>query len=66
MALFLVVPWSTYHALRGLPLSTVYVATAVSQLLVVAISLAWLGERYTRRQRLGFALVLGGVVLFNL
>jgi len=66
IALFLVVPWTTYNALRGLPLSTVYVATALSQLLVVAISLAWLRERYSRRQQLGFALVLAGVVVFNL
>ena len=66
VVLFLVVPYSTYNALRGLPLSTVYVATAVSQLLVVGISLAWMRERYTRRQQAGFALVLAGVVLFNL
>lgn len=64
--LFLAVPFTTYQALRGLPLSTVYVATALSQLLVVGLSLAWLGERYTRRQQAGFALVLAGVVLFNL
>ena len=65
IALFLLVPYTTYNALRGLPLATVYVATAISQLLVVLLSLALMGERYTPRQYLGFALVLLGVVVYN-
>jgi drug/metabolite transporter (DMT)-like permease len=64
--LFLLVPFTTYNALKGLSLATVYVATAVSQLLVVAISLLLLGERYSSRQYAGFALVLAGVMLYNL
>lgn len=65
VAMFLLVPWTTYQALHGLTLATVYVATAASQLLVVVMSLLLLGERYTRRQAVGFCLVLAGVILFN-
>lgn len=65
LALFVLVPYTTYRALQGLPLATVYVATAISQLIVVGASLTLMGERYTRRQWLGFALVLGGVMLYN-
>lgn len=63
--LFLLVPWTTYQALHGLSLATVYVATAASQLLVVLLSMSLLGERYSLRQTLGFCLVLAGVILFN-
>lgn len=66
IGLFLMVPFTTYQALRGLELATVYVATAASQLLVVLVSLALMGERYSPRQYLGFALVLSGIVIFNL
>lgn len=66
IGLFLLVPYTTYNALKGLPLATVYVATAASQLLVVVISLVFMGERYTSRQYLGFALVLAGIVVYNL
>lgn len=66
VGLFLAVPFTTYQALRGLTLATVYVATAASQLLVVLLSLVFIGERYSPRQYLGFALVLGGILIFNL
>ena len=66
IALFLVVPYTTYNALKGLPLATVYVATAATQLLVVVLSLVVLGERYTSRQYAGLGLVLVGIVIFNL
>lgn len=65
VALFLVVPITTYHALRGLPLATVYVATAASQLIVVLLSLIFMGERYSRRQYLGFGFVLVGIAIYN-
>lgn len=62
---FIFVPYTSYNALKGLPLATVYVATAASQLLVVLISLGLLGERYSRSQYLGFLLVLAGMVIYN-
>ncbi len=66
IALFALVPYTTYRALQGLPLATVYVATTISQLLVVGVSLALMGEHYSRRQWFGFSLVLGGVLIYNL
>jgi drug/metabolite transporter (DMT)-like permease len=63
---FLLVPFTTYQALKGMSLATVYVATAASQLLVVLISLAFMGEHYSRRQYLGFSLVLAGIIVYNL
>lgn len=66
IAMFGLVPYTTYQALRELPLATVYVATAVSQLLVVVASLGMLGERYSSRQWMGFGLVLAGVLIYNL
>jgi drug/metabolite transporter (DMT)-like permease len=62
---FIFVPFTTYKALQGLPLATVYVATAVSQLLVVLISLGFMGERYSKKQFLGFFLVLLGMIIYN-
>jgi len=66
IAFFMLVPFTTYQALKGLSLATVYVATAASQLLVVLISLAFMGERYSRRQYLGFSLVLAGIIVYSL
>lgn len=65
IALFLLVPVTTYNALKGLPLATVYVATAASQLIVVLLSLAFMGERYSRKQYLGFGFVLVGIAIYN-
>lgn len=62
---FAYVPFTTYKALKDLPLAMVYVATAASQLLVVVLSLALMGERYTIRQYAGLSLVLAGVVVYN-
>ena len=66
VALFLLVPFTTYNALRGLPLATVYIATAASQLLVVVLSLLFMGERLSPRQHAGFALTLAGILLYNI
>ena len=66
IALFVFATWATYQALRGLSLSTVYIATAVTQTLVVLLSLMLLNERFSARQYAGFSLILIGVVLFNL
>lgn len=66
VAFFLLVPYATFNALKGLSLATVYVATAASQLMVVALSLSFLGEKYRLRQYVGLVLVLAGVVIYNL
>lgn len=65
LALFVAAPYATYRALEELSLATVYVATAASQLLIVALSLTILREKYTLRQYGGLVLVLTGIVLYN-
>ncbi len=65
IALFLLVPIANYNALKGLPLATVYVATAASQLIVVLLSQVFMDERYSRRQYLGFGFVLAGIAIYN-
>ena len=66
VACFCIAPIASYLALRSLSLATVYVSTAISQLLVVVLSMASFGERYGSRQWLGLGLILVGVVVFNM
>jgi multidrug transporter EmrE-like cation transporter len=66
VASFCIAPVATYLALRGLSLATVYVSTAISQLIVVFGSMAFFGERYASRQWLSLALIVAGVIVFNL
>lgn len=62
---FCMAPPASYLALRGLPLSTVYVSTALTQLGVVLLSMLLFEERYVPVQWLGLGLILAGVVVFN-
>lgn len=66
IATFGIAPPASYMALRGLSLATVYVSTAISQLVVVLVSIALFGERYVLRQWLALALILVGIAVFNL
>jgi multidrug transporter EmrE-like cation transporter len=65
VALFCLAPPAAYMALHHLSLATVYVSTAVSQLIVVIVSLTVLHESYSARQWAAFTLILAGVILFN-
>lgn len=66
VAAFCIAPIAAFMALHSLSLATVYVCTAISQLIVVLASLALFGERYDPRQWAGLGLILAGVILFNL
>ena len=66
IACFCIAPVASYLALRSLSLATVYVSTAISQLLVVFGSMVTFGERYGFRQWLGLTLIVAGVIIFNL
>lgn len=66
VALFCLVPLASYFALHTLSLATVYVSTAFTQILVVVVAMLCFGERYSAIQWAGFALILAGVVVFNL
>lgn len=65
IACFCVVPPASYLALHTLTLATVYVSTALSQVVVVLASLFAFGERYSSRQWFALVLILAGVVVFN-
>lgn len=54
-----------YLALRTLPLGTVYMSTALTQLLVAALARPVLGERLTRDHAVALALIVSGVVLYT-
>jgi len=66
IACFCIAPLASYLALRSLSLATVYVSTAISQLIVVFGSMALFRERYRLRQWLGLTLIVIGVIVFNL
>lgn len=63
--LFCLAPPASFLALRGLGLATVYVSTVLAQLLAVLAAMVLFGERYSRAQWAGFALILIGVGIFN-
>ena len=65
-AIFCVAPVASFLALRQLSIATVYVSTALSQIIVVMMSLELFQERYSGRQWAGLALILAGVVIFNM
>ena len=63
---FCIAPIAAFMALHSLSLATVYICTAISQLFVVLASMILFDERYNRQQWTGLALILAGVILFNL
>jgi multidrug transporter EmrE-like cation transporter len=66
VALFCLTPPASYFALHTLSLATVYVSTAITQILVVVVAMLLFGERYSTMQWAGFVLILAGVATFNL
>jgi multidrug transporter EmrE-like cation transporter len=63
---FCIAPVTAFMALHFLSIATVYVCTAISQVIVVLASMALFGERYDNAQWGGLGLILAGVVVFNL
>lgn len=66
VASFCLAPPASFMALHRLSLATVYVSTALAQLAVVLGSIAFFGERYAPRQWIALALIIAGVVTFNI
>ena len=62
---FCIAPVAAFMALHSLSLATVYISTAISQLIVVLASMLLFGERYDHRQWAGLGLILTGVIVFN-
>lgn len=61
---FLIAPVTSYIALRRLPVSTVFVGAATSQVLIMVLSHHVLRERITRSHVLSTALILLGLLAF--
>ena len=66
IVLFAGVPITTFFALRGLSLGFVYMSTAVTQVLVLAMSHFFLGERIPRRALPAIGLILVGIVIYGI
>jgi len=65
LLLFAAVPLTTFLALRGLSLGFVYMSTAATHILVLAMSHFFLGERIPKRALPGIALILAGIILYG-
>lgn len=63
---FLAVPLFSYLALLNLTLAFVYMSTALIHVMVLALSCLFLKERLTERQYISMALIIAGIVTFNL
>lgn len=66
VGVFCIAPPASFFALHGLSLATVYVSTAITQIMVVLVAILFFGERYSASQWAGLGLILAGVVVFNL
>lgn len=64
VALFLAATAFAYLALRALPLGTVYMSTALTQVLVAGLSWWVLGERLTRDHGVAMACIVLGIVAY--
>lgn len=56
----------TMLALRYVPLSMSPILESTGYIFVSVMGYFFLKERFSRRKLLGFALILGGIVIFNL
>lgn len=65
IACFGVATLSAFMALQVLSLATVYVSTAICQVVVVLAAMVLFGDHYRPRQWAGLTLILFGVVVFN-
>lgn len=61
---FLVAPVTSYLALRRLPVATVFIGAATSQVLIMVLSHSFLRERITRDHVLSTVLILLGLAAF--
>ena len=66
LCLFAAAPLCNYVALRQLAIDTVYMSTAITQLLVLGFSTSVLKEKLTRDHGIAMALILSGIIVYNL
>lgn len=61
---FLLVPVCSYVALRAIPIGIFYMSTAMTHLLVMALSRVVLKEKLTTDHAVAMVLIISGVVLY--
>jgi len=61
---FLAAPVCAYLALRTLNIGTVYMSTAITQVMVMALSHFVLGERLTMDHFIAIVLIVSGVTMY--
>jgi multidrug transporter EmrE-like cation transporter len=66
LCFFVVTPFFAFGALKGLSLSTVYMSTGLSSVLIILSGRLFLKETLVKRQIIAICLLTSGVVLFNL
>jgi len=65
IALFVLVPLMNYLALRELSLSVVYMAAAITYVLILISARCVLGEAMEARHKYATVLIISGVFIFN-
>ena len=63
---FLAAPVCSYLALHDLTIGTVYMSTALIQIAVLTLSKLFLKEHITRTHILASAMIVSGIVFYNL
>ena len=66
VALFVLAVPLTVFAARGLGIGRVYIGTALTYVLAPMAAAMFFGERIRRAQGLALAMILAGVILYNL
>jgi len=66
LALFAVIPPASYYALQNIGVHYVYTSTAISQVLIIILARYILSESISRKKATAVALIVLGVLLFNL
>lgn len=63
---FALVPLLSFFALKTLELSTVYISTALTQVLVLILARLGLKEEIQRQKIMGICLIVVGIIIFSL
>ncbi len=66
LVFFVLVPFFNYKSLVGLSIDTVYMATAITIVVVMLFSVLLLKEKVHKYQLLGSIFILMGIIVYNL
>lgn len=66
IAFFVIAPFTSYVALKKIPVGTVFIGAATSQVLIIVMSYYILKEKITRDHLISMAFILLGLFCFSL